>query len=372
MILAQNSLKPLNCHSSPTTSMAIPLSRRRVLKVWTKSLDDPCPHQICRWSVSDHDGYKSLDDHDGYKSLDDHDGYKSLDDHDGYKSLDDRDGYKSLDDRDGYKSLDDHDGYKSLDDHDGSKIFEGCGQFEPDKSNLGDYQTNVDGISGETSIREDNSGEIYSQTGQEVVQNHQCQKKNEVKSVLESAVTTATVKTLGRIPKNCTKKGKHGRNIKDNIIRKIKVHYIKYIIKSLNKCIKNKKFKFLLINSSISELLTRSFNIRLFKMTIRKILYKTNISFNYKGHGKTLQVNRDVINYIYEHKEDEMEAYNILKKKYLNKRLFRAFAKYYKEELKKSIEQKMSEEEREEEKNYCKMVIKYLKIGEFNGFFTKN
>ena len=32
----------------------------------------------------------------------------------------------------------------------------------------------------------------------------------------------------------------------------------------------------------------------------------------------------------------------------------------------------MSEEEREEEKNYCKMVIKYLKIGEFNGFFTKN
>ena len=227
----------------------------------SESLDDPCPHQICRWSVSDHDGYKSLDDHDG------------------------------------------------------SKIFEGCGQFEPDKSNLGDYQTNVDGISGETSTREDNSGEIYSQIGQEVVQNHQCQKKNEVKSVLESAVTTATVKTLGRIPKNCTKKGKHGRNIKDNIIRKIKVHYIKYIIKRLNKCIKNKKFKFLLINSSISELLTRSFNIRLFKMTIRKILYKTNISFNYKGHGKTLQVNRDVINYIYEYKEDEMEAYNILKKK---------------------------------------------------------
>ena len=101
-------------------------------------------------------------------------------------------------------------------------------------------------------------------------------------------------------------------------------------------------------------------------MTIRKILYKTNISFNYKGHGKTLQVNRDAINYIYEHKEDEKEAYNILKKKYLNTRLFRAFAKYYKEELKKNIEQNISEEE----KKYYKKILKYLKIREFKSFFT--
>ena len=198
--------------------------------------------------------------------------------------------------------------------------------------------------------------------------------KGEPKNGISNENTRPSVRNFGRIPKNSTEKGEHDRTKKDNIIRKIKAHYLKYIIKRLNKCIKNKKYQFLLVNPSISELLTRSFNRRLFRKSFGKILYTTNISFNYKSLEKTLQVNRDAINYIYDPKKDEKEAYIILKKKYVNQRLFSDFAEYYKKELnkkkmeKKKLEESEEEDEKEDE-NYYSKIVPYLEIDKFMGFF---
>lgn len=254
---------------------------------------------------------------------------------------------------------------------------------EIDEANFSDYFEDENKISNKQnlfSIYNDDTLKAQDIAGMNGLAQAQTEiKKDKPNKGISNAITRPSENKVGnrcsrgRKHKNSKEKRKHDRTKKDNIIRKIKVSLMKYRIENLNERIVNKNYQLLYINPSISENITRSFNRRLFQRRYRQIFYTTNISFNYKSTKKTLQTNRKVINYIYEYNEIEKEAYKILKKKYLDKRLFRDFAKYYKKELKTNIKNKFSksEEEGKDEIDYCKKVVPYLKIGNFMGFFTE-
>ena len=142
----------------------------------------------------------------------------------------------------------------------------------------------------------------------------------------ETKHTRNKKKKKGRKGKNSKEIGIHTRTWTDNIIRKIKVHYLNYVLELVNRKIK-KKYQLLRLIHEISKILTRSFNRRLFRKNFKKIFYKTNISFNYKK--QTIKKNRKVIKYIYKYRDSENKAYSILEKNYADEELFSQFADNY-------------------------------------------
>lgn len=69
----------------------------------------------------------------------------------------------------------------------------------------------------------------------------------------------------------------HNKFNKDNIMRKIKSFFFKYILIILNGTLKNKYYKFYPLNSSLNEDLKKDFNEKLLKRTIRDIFENSEL-----------------------------------------------------------------------------------------------
>ena len=123
----------------------------------------------------------------------------------------------------------------------------------------------------------------------------------------------------GRPKKGEIKNGKHRYYEEDNIIRKIKAHFYKYVNKTLEKTIINKWHKFHKIPYVMVNNLEKEYNNHLMNSTIREI-YQESLSYNKKSEDseyredKRNDRNEKTLNYLSkpENQEKEKEVINLL------------------------------------------------------------
>ena len=129
----------------------------------------------------------------------------------------------------------------------------------------------------------------------------------------------------GRKKKNSVFKGNHNKHTEDNIMRKIKTNFFKYINEQLNQKLKNKNYKFLKLDSKINEYLKKDYNINLMKKKIKDLYLDSKISLKYRTK-KNNDINIRIIEDIYK-KMEEIDVINTLELTYLD--LFEEFRKNY-------------------------------------------
>ena len=113
------------------------------------------------------------------------------------------------------------------------------------------------------------------------------------------------IKKRGRKSLNNKDNGKHNKLSEDNIIEKIKTYIFNHIIVFLNLLIKEENKKLIKLDSYIVKQLKTEFNQQLLNATLKKIFLITDISDRYKNNNKySLDVNRNIINKIYENNEN--------------------------------------------------------------------
>lgn len=96
----------------------------------------------------------------------------------------------------------------------------------------------------------------------------------------------------GRIAKKNTKKETHTAYSYDNILRKIQVHYLNFMISFINDCIKtlnqNKKIRFKKINYKLKRKISKKFFDNMKNSSINEILRSIDISKKYKKFDKNI------------------------------------------------------------------------------------
>ena len=172
----------------------------------------------------------------------------------------------------------------------------------------------------------------------------------------------------GRKKKDSIIKGNHNKNTEDNIMRKIKTNFFKYINQQLNEKLKNKNYQFLKLDSKINENLKKDYNINLMQKKIKDIYFKSEISSKYRSKKKnSSDTNIRIIEEIYNEME-EKEVVNILESTYLD--LFEEFRMNYlsqmlnhirEEEVKKDESEKDIYEYLEKIKNLCVTYEEWFK-----------
>ena len=109
-------------------------------------------------------------------------------------------------------------------------------------------------------------------------------------------------------------KGNHTKFSGDNIMRKIKCHFLNNVYKILNKSIINQNNTFCKLDNFVNENLKKDYNIKLMRLTFKEIYLNSEISSKYKKFEK--DKNKRIIEKIYSEK-NEIEAIKILDKTYI-------------------------------------------------------
>ena len=108
-------------------------------------------------------------------------------------------------------------------------------------------------------------------------------------------------KIMGRKLKNGIEIGEHNKFSEDNLMRKIKSHFLEYIHNLLNSNFKNKERKFLRLFSTINENLKKDYNIELMKKTIKELYEDSPISSKYRRQRiQNSDYNKKIIQQIYD------------------------------------------------------------------------
>ena len=104
-------------------------------------------------------------------------------------------------------------------------------------------------------------------------------------------------KKRGRPANNNTKRKPHTKNTEDNVITKIKTHYMKFIINFINDCInsKNKKKLFKHFNHKDKSSPTRMHIKELQDSSISDLLMNIQFSTKYKKNKKNAEFNRKLV-----------------------------------------------------------------------------
>ena len=143
-------------------------------------------------------------------------------------------------------------------------------------------------------------------------------KKEKMYEVIKSGSTnddSFNKKTMrGRKKKVEIIKGNHTKFSGDNIMRKIKCHFLSNVNKILNKSIINQKNTFCKLDNFVNENLKKDYNLKLMKLTFKEIYLTSQISSKYKKFEK--DKNKKVIEKIYS-ENNEIEAIKLLDKTYL-------------------------------------------------------
>ena len=179
-------------------------------------------------------------------------------------------------------------------------------------------------------------------------------------------------KNQGRKKKTEKDKGKHNKFSEDNLMRKIKSHFLDYIHNRLNNSFRNKNVQFLKLFSEINENLKRSYNIELLDKTIREIYENSPLSGRYrKINEHKSDINKNIIKQIFnevDNKEEEViqilnSTYKDLLSEFRNKNNLKNFLNKIKQEEKKK-------EEKENIDNYI-LIIENLCLNYENWFLNK-
>lgn len=151
-------------------------------------------------------------------------------------------------------------------------------------------------------------------------------------------------KNMGRKKKEEIFKGNHTKFTDDNVIRKIKCHFLNYINNTLNSSLINKKDAFLKLDNFVNENLKKDYNLQLMNQTIKEIYYNSKISSKYKKQSE--DINKSLINKIYLEK-NEIETIKILEQTYIelfNKLKQEQLDNFCEEIIKKEVKNGLSEE----------------------------
>ena len=132
----------------------------------------------------------------------------------------------------------------------------------------------------------------------------------------------------GRKRKGESGKGKHSKKEKDNIIRKIKVHFFRYVKETLNKAIKDKRHKFKNVPYCIISKSSKEFNADLMNLTIKEI-YEESFQYVDKYKEKNYKRNKWALEYFSkeENEVNEKEVINLLNLNFIQ--FFDIFRKEY-------------------------------------------
>ena len=132
----------------------------------------------------------------------------------------------------------------------------------------------------------------------------------------------------GRKRKGESGKGKHSKKEKDNIIRKIKVHFFRYVKETLNKAIKDKRHKFKNVPYYIISKSSKEFNTDLMNLTIKEI-YEESFKYVDKYKEKNYKRNKWALEYFSkeENEVNEKEVINLLNLNFIQ--FFDIFRKEY-------------------------------------------
>ena len=179
-------------------------------------------------------------------------------------------------------------------------------------------------------------------------------------------------KTKAEKKKTEKDKGKHNKFSEDNLMRKIKSHFLDYIHNRLNNSFRNKNVQFLKLFSEINENLKRSYNIELLNKTIREIYENSPISGRYrKVNEHNSDINKKIIEQIFKEVDNkEEEVIQILNSKY--KDLLSEFRNNNLENFLNKIkeDEKNKKEEKENIDNYI-LIIENLCLNYENWFLNK-
>ena len=171
-------------------------------------------------------------------------------------------------------------------------------------------------------------------------------------------------KKKGRKQKNDETIGNalHTKKNEDNIMRKIKTHFLLFKVKLLNRSLKDKKYRFYKLDKKISEKLKRDFNIQLMKKTLRELFLTTKVNDRYK---KNCDDNRLLVEKIFKEKK-EKETMKLLEMTYIEMVIL--IREKYLQEFLETIERK--EVINEDFEDYMNLVKKLL-FGYENWFESK-
>ena len=131
----------------------------------------------------------------------------------------------------------------------------------------------------------------------------------------------------GRKIKKESGKGKHSKNDEDNIIRKIKAHFFKYVNETLNKSIKSSWHKFENIPYDMIKKSSIEYNIHLMNLSLKDI-YNESINYIDKYERRKYQRNKNTLIYLSKKgKENEEKVINLLNLNFIQ--FFDNFRKEY-------------------------------------------
>ena len=140
------------------------------------------------------------------------------------------------------------------------------------------------------------------------------EKINDINNISTNNENFGKKNKRGRKKKHIIIKGNHTKFTDDNIIRKIKCHFLNYINENLNKNLIDKNNFFFKLDNYINENLKKDYNIQLMHRTLKEIYIDTKISNKYKKHES--DINKKLIEKIYFEKK-ESEVIKILEQSYI-------------------------------------------------------
>ena len=120
----------------------------------------------------------------------------------------------------------------------------------------------------------------------------------------------------------------HTKLKEDNIMRKIKTHFMDFTVKLLNDSLIDKTYIFFKIDKAVSENLKKDFNMKLMETTLSFLFSTSQVNKRYKKHS---EANKTLIKKIFEEKKEVktmellqktyIEMINLIKEKYLEEYL---------------------------------------------------
>ena len=142
-------------------------------------------------------------------------------------------------------------------------------------------------------------------------------KPNDIFEINKSTSTNndsfSSKKNRGRKKKEVTERGNHTKFTDDNMMRKIKCHFLNDVNNKLNASLKESKNSFLKLDNLVNENLKRDYNIALMNRTFKEIYLNSKISNKYKRRNS--DINKQLVEKIYlENKE--IDTIKILDKTY--------------------------------------------------------
>lgn len=118
----------------------------------------------------------------------------------------------------------------------------------------------------------------------------------------------------GRKKKEDKEKGQHTQLSEDNIIRKIKSNFLKWIHNQINLSFKDKNLQFFKLDSEINEYLKKDYNEKLMNTKFKELYETYPVSSKYrKQRTDNCDFNKKIIDKLYSEENEEKKEHDVIR-----------------------------------------------------------